>query len=573
MAESHVEIRTVSHEAGLIVASACGAVVQATAPNLVDGLAKLLVQGAPVLLDVSGLRLEWAPAPEVFVTAVTTAGGWPIARLALFGADQAAAERLRACRVSECVPLARTAEEAAALVDTRPTRLVRGIELPARPASVPRAREFLRDTSDRWGLPERDDVAGVVTELVTNAVVHAGTRLRLRLVLDRTGIRVSVRDRRPGAFAVGPGLRAVARSSRTWGVLHYADGKSVWAHVPAERAVAGPPASRPVRAERPPASISAPRRRRFATGDPEQAHAFLRTVYGPHTLHLADTDLAGFHLEYDGVATNRFAVEHVRHATAVESLFGPAESLVVVHPLTGELRLTSRRDELRAGPGDVLLCDAATDLRIFSPRLDVEVVRLDPVAVARVVAELTGFDAPTLPIDLCRAVSPARAAHWRATVAHLRRDVLGDGEIMAGPLTRTALFRSLVAMLVESFPNPAVGRPVDGGGRVEPPTLRRAIRYIEDHAADDIALADIAAAAGLGARALQLAFRRHHDVTPLEYLRRVRLDRAHRDLQASTPADSTVGGIADRWRFPHHGNFSALYLRTYGSSPSITLRS
>ena len=86
-------------------------------------------------------------------------------------------------------------------------------------------------------------------------------------------------------------------------------------------------------------------------------------------------------------------------------------------------------------------------------------------------------------------------------------------------------------------------------------------------------LVDIAAAAGLGARGLQLAFRRPHDTPPLEYLRRVRLDRAHRDLQASTPSDATVGGIADRWGFPHHGNFSALYLRTYGCSPSITLRS
>ncbi len=135
MAESHVEIRTTRHEAGLVVASACGAVVQATAPNLVDGLVKLLVQGAPVLLDVSGLRLEWAPAPEVFVTAVTTAGGWPVARLALFGADQAAAERLRACRVSECVPLARTAEEAAALVDD-PADPARPRHRAARPAGL-----------------------------------------------------------------------------------------------------------------------------------------------------------------------------------------------------------------------------------------------------------------------------------------------------------------------------------------------------------------------------------------------------------------------------------------------------
>jgi transcriptional regulator GlxA family with amidase domain len=99
------------------------------------------------------------------------------------------------------------------------------------------------------------------------------------------------------------------------------------------------------------------------------------------------------------------------------------------------------------------------------------------------------------------------------------------------------------------------------------------MQYIDQHAGDDIGLADIAAAAGIGARGLQLVFRRHVDLTPLEHLRRVRLDRAHRDLQAASPADSTVGAIADRWGFPHHGNFSALYLRTYGRSPSITLRS
>ena len=567
-----IEVRTTSREAGLIVASATGAVVSAAVPDLVDALAKMLTDGVPVLLDVSQLQLEWAPAPEVFVTAVTAAGGWPLARLILFGAGPAAAERLRVCRVTESVPLAATREAAAELVDTRPARLLRGIDLPARSDAIRRAQEFLLDTGDRWGLPARDDVVSVVTELVTNAVVHAGAGLRLRLVLDPTGIRVSVRDRRPGAVVDDRGLRAVAELSRAWGVLHHADGKAVWAHLPPAPISRRASVSRVDRPDRPSALVTAPRRRRFATGDPEQAHALLRAVYGSVALHLTDPDLVGFHLEYDGVATNRFAVERIRHTTAAEYVFGAADALVVVHPLRGELRLTSRREELRAGPGDVLLCDAGTELRIVSRSLDLEVVRLDPVAVARVVAELTGFDAPTLPVDLCRAVSPARAAHWRATIAHLRRDVLDGDEVVAGPLTRTALFRSLVAMLVESFPNPAVVHTEDGG-RSRPPTLRRAIRYIEDRAGDDIGLADIAAASGLGARGLQLAFRRHEDLTPLEYLRRVRLDRAHRDLQASTPAESTVAGIADRWRFLHKGNFSALYLRTYGCSPSITLRS
>ena len=39
------------------------------------------------------------------------------------------------------------------------------------------------------------------------------------------------------------------------------------------------------------------------------------------------------------------------------------------------------------------------------------------------------------------------------------------------------------------------------------------------------------------------------------------------------PAEATVSAIANRWGFLHHSNFSTLYLRTYGHSPSITLRS
>jgi AraC-like DNA-binding protein len=570
MADLHrVELHTTAREAGRIVATARGVVSRSTATHLVDDLVKLLVDGVPVLLDVSGVQLEWAPAPEVFVTAVTTAGGWPHARLVLFGADAHTTDRLRSCWVHEAVPTAATVEEAIALADARPARLIRGVDLPAHPASVHRAREFLRGTAELWGIPEQAEIAAVVEELVANAVVHAGTDLRLRLVLDRTGIRVSVRDRRPGTVVAGYGLRELARRSRSWGVLHYADGKGVWAHLPLRRI--GTPAPASGAGELPRVAVSVPRRRRLVTADPEQAHAFLRTIYGAHTLHLADADLGAFHLEYDGFATHRFAIEHIRQAAPVEGLFAPASALVAIHPLAGEVRIMGRRDELRAGPGEVLLCDAATDLRIVSPRLDAEVVRLDPGAVARVVAELTSFDAPTLPVGLCHAVSPARAALWRATVAHLRRDVLTNDEAMAGPLTRASVFRSLVAMLLETFPNPAQAGAV--GAPPVPPSMRRAIRFIEQHAGDDIGLAAIAAAAGLGARGLQLAFRRHENSTPLEYLRRVRLDRAHRALQAATPAEATVGGIADRWGFPHHGNFSALYLRTYGCSPSITLRS
>jgi transcriptional regulator GlxA family with amidase domain len=106
----------------------------------------------------------------------------------------------------------------------------------------------------------------------------------------------------------------------------------------------------------------------------------------------------------------------------------------------------------------------------------------------------------------------------------------------------------------------------------QPRTLRRAIAFIHENAHQDIGLSDIAAAIDVTPRSVQYLFRRHLGTTPLEYLRRVRLDRAHRDLQAADPAVDTVMAIAGRWRFGHAGRFSIAYKKAFGHPPSRTLR-
>src|SRR6478752_7784029 len=106
----------------------------------------------------------------------------------------------------------------------------------------------------------------------------------------------------------------------------------------------------------------------------------------------------------------------------------------------------------------------------------------------------------------------------------------------------------------------------------QPRTLRRAIVFIHENAHRDIGLRDIAAAISVTPRSVQYTFRRHLGTTPLVYLRRVRLDRAHRDLQAADPAVDTVMAIAGRWRFGHPGRFSIAYKEAFGTPPSQTLR-
>ena len=107
----------------------------------------------------------------------------------------------------------------------------------------------------------------------------------------------------------------------------------------------------------------------------------------------------------------------------------------------------------------------------------------------------------------------------------------------------------------------------------EPANVRRALAYLEEHATEDVDVADVAAAAGLGTRGLQMAFRRWRATTPLAHLRDIRLAGAHEELLDADSRDGrTVADIASRWRFTHPGRFSVAYRRRYGCSPSETLR-
>ena len=148
---------------------------------------------------------------------------------------------------------------------------------------------------------------------------------------------------------------------------------------------------------------------------------------------------------------------------------------------------------------------------------------------------------------------------------------------MAEPLVRATVVQQLASALLATFPNTALDALTDpfahGDGNGEPATVRRAVDYMDAHAHQDIGLTEIAEAARIGARSLQLAFRRHRDMTPLEYLRRVRLEHAHRDLRDGDPTrGDRVEAIAARWGFAHPGRFSVVYREHYGRSPSATLR-
>ncbi|MDO0925435.1 SpoIIE family protein phosphatase [Streptomyces sp. TG1A-8] len=110
--------------------------------------------------------------------------------------------------------------------------------------SVATARSFVRDTLQGWGCADIVDDAVVLTsELVTNAVVHAGTQADVLCLRAEDGVRVEVSDRYPerevplqGSLATmgsldregGRGLQLCAALAARWGVDYTPTHKNVW---------------------------------------------------------------------------------------------------------------------------------------------------------------------------------------------------------------------------------------------------------------------------------------------------------------------------------------------------------
>ena len=117
------------------------------------------------------------------------------------------------------------------------------ITLPPEPTSPRSARELLRLLSRSWHVPALDDADLLLTEVVTNVVVHAHTTMSLHVRWGRDRLRVEVTDcstamprlrRATRRSEHGRGLLLLDRLADAWGVTEPGDNrtcKTVWFEV------------------------------------------------------------------------------------------------------------------------------------------------------------------------------------------------------------------------------------------------------------------------------------------------------------------------------------------------------
>ena len=200
-----------------------------------------------------GLVCDLSAVPEgVEVAAVemlASAGGhvrdWPGIPLAVACPDPDVRTALGAQPIGRYLIVTSSMLSALSAVLATPTVDVQWLRLAPHPTAARASRNFVSRTLLDWGLAPLIPTASlVISELVTNSTIHAGTDIDLSIAWHLGALRLTVRDsspdlpcqRHPHLDVHGRGLSLVLALSRGFGVLPTTDGgKVVWAVLDAPR--------------------------------------------------------------------------------------------------------------------------------------------------------------------------------------------------------------------------------------------------------------------------------------------------------------------------------------------------
>jgi AraC-like DNA-binding protein len=313
----------------------------------------------------------------------------------------------------------------------------------------------------------------------------------------------------------------------------------------------------------------------FHTRSPEQAIHLCESAYYPHRLRLLGPS-QGFGLTQRVTQVGPITVGDISYATDVALSFDENRASYHVHvPLQGWLESQHRGQQLTSTPvrAAIYRPDAEMTATRWPGGSRHLAVKIDQVAVDRALEILVDIpvDSP-IPFDATLPLQAAAAQDWVRLLLVVHRQLECPDSLMQHPLVWDPLVDSLIhgLLLVADHPyRDALAAPADPG---RPAAVRDAMDIIEARAHLPLTTSTLALHCHVSVRTLQAGFQRHLGMSPMAYVRVVRLRHAHRDLRSADPSHHTVAAIAHRWGFTNPSRFAAAHKTMYGQTPLHVLR-
>ena len=310
----------------------------------------------------------------------------------------------------------------------------------------------------------------------------------------------------------------------------------------------------------------------FRTTDLDEAREQVARVFCPHGL--VTTDRSG-HVDtvHNRVTLNHISINYLDYGAEVRIDPGALSSFFLVQmPLSGGSEVSCGKATVTSTPSMASVPSATESLSMVwhdaSPHLLVYISRTTAEVRLR---ELLGHEliAP-LRFDLGMDMTTPEAQSWRRLVD------LAVSDADSGGLTLQTVVRDqledmiLTGLLMTHRHN--YSEPLARHYRpAAPRAIREAVALFEAHPERTPTMTELAQAAGVSIRSLQVGFQEYMGMSPTEYLRDVRLQRVHEALIVAD-GRASVADIAYSWGFNHLGRFAQMYRKRFGELPSQTIR-
>ncbi len=306
------------------------------------------------------------------------------------------------------------------------------------------------------------------------------------------------------------------------------------------------------------------------TTSPEQSIHLCKTSFYPHRLRLLGHS-HNFGLTHRVSRVGPITLGDITYDTDVALSFDEIRASYHINvPIKGWLQ--SRHRGLETTPSPEIASIYRPDGEIVVTRWPGGTrnlaVKIDQVAVDRALESLVGAPVESpIPFEPSLPLNGHAAQSWVRLLLMVQRHLDRPDSVIAHSVVLVPLVESLIHGFLLVADHPYGETLAASAERDRPAAVRTAIDIIEAGAHLPLTISTLARQCHVSVRTLQEGFRRHVGMSPMAYVRVVRLRGAHRDLRSANPSDSTVAAIAHRWGFTHLGRFAEAHKTVYGETP------
>jgi AraC-like DNA-binding protein len=304
------------------------------------------------------------------------------------------------------------------------------------------------------------------------------------------------------------------------------------------------------------------------TNDVAELHAHVAGTEGPHERSVDRSQAVRLELRQTALHRLDIAVLDANVAIELSARRKRAADFLVQFPLTGQVELEIDDASLRFGPGEGLVISPGQRVRRRASPGWTIAVRVPGMELRKRIARGSG---PPVERQSTFGIALREKGAPLLDYVLFVIDAIDRGAVTHDGTTARVLAYGFIDLLLELALDAQKLRK--GASIVDAASER--VRRVRELAArtpnDALDVQTLARAAGCSVRTLQATFARLGGLSPMEFVRRERLELARRLLQdAAQPVRVTEAAI--RTGFPHVARFAQAYRARFGETPSQTLR-